>query len=104
MSIRIRVVITITIDFRKSCYVLSTQIAITVMYTYNMFVLFCACDVMSVKGKWKFTTKKNILKKKKKCRFGPSWQSVTIITELASSTPPHLRGVMDTILHNITEI
>ena len=31
-------------------------------------------------------------------------QSVTIITELASSTPPHLRGVMDTILHNITEI
>jgi hypothetical protein len=28
--------------------VLSTQIAITVIYTYNMFVLFCACDVMNV--------------------------------------------------------
>ena len=45
----IRVVITITIDFRKkSCYLLSTQIAITVIYTYNMFVLFCACDLMNV--------------------------------------------------------
>jgi hypothetical protein len=78
MSIRIRVVITITIDFRKSCYVLSTQIAITVIYTYNMFVLFCACDVMSVKGKWKFTTKKNIFKKKKNVdsdRHGNQWQS-----------------------------
>ena len=41
-------VITITIDFRKSGYVLSTQIAITVIYTCNMFVLFCACDVMNV--------------------------------------------------------
>jgi len=28
--------------------VLSTQIAITVIYTCNMFVLFCACDVMNV--------------------------------------------------------
>ena len=27
---------------------LSTQLAITVIYTYNMFVLFCACDVMNV--------------------------------------------------------
>jgi hypothetical protein len=27
---------------------LSTQIAITVIYTCNMFVLFCACDVMNV--------------------------------------------------------
>ena len=45
---------------KKCCYVLSTQIAITVIYTCNMFVLFCACDVMNglfVK-KWKFTNKK----------------------------------------------
>jgi hypothetical protein len=33
---------------KKSCYVLSTQIAITVIYTCNMFVLFCACDLMNV--------------------------------------------------------
>ena len=33
---------------KKSCYVLSTQRAITVIYTYNLFVLFCTCDVMNV--------------------------------------------------------
>ena len=64
-------VITITIDFRKkSCYVLSTQIAITVIYTYNMFVLFCACDVMnglSVK-KIKIYTQKKYPPKKKVCK------------------------------------
>ena len=48
---------------------LSTQIAITVIYTCNMFVLFCACDVMnvlSVKKKRKFTKKIKKKKKKKK--------------------------------------
>ena len=61
-----RVIITITIDFRKKVvYVLSTQIAITVIYTYNMFVLFCACDVMNVLSvkKNKFTTTKKQQKK-----------------------------------------
>ena len=47
---------------------LSTQIAITIIYTCNMFVLFCACDVMNVlsvkKKKCKFT--KKLIKKKKK--------------------------------------
>ena len=40
----------------------------TVIYTCNMFVLFCACDVMnvlSVKKKCKFTKKKKKKKKKK---------------------------------------
>jgi hypothetical protein len=51
------VVITITIDFRK-------KVVITVIYTYNMFVLFCACDVVnmanivSVKKKMKNYKKK----------------------------------------------
>jgi len=53
---------------KKSCYLLSTQIAITVIYTYNMFVLFCACDVMNVLSvkKWKITKqfdKKNKINK-----------------------------------------
>jgi hypothetical protein len=43
--------------------VLSKQIAITVIYTNNMLVLFCACDVMNV-----LSVKKNekLQKKKKK--------------------------------------
>ena len=48
--------------------VLSTQIAITVIYTCNMFVLFCACDVMngmSVKKKNENLKKKKYKKKKK---------------------------------------
>ena len=40
---------------------LSTQIAITVIYAYNMFVLFCACDVMNVLSVKK---KENLQKKK----------------------------------------
>ena len=52
----------------KSGYVLSTQIAITVIYTCNMFVLFCACDVMnvlSVKKNMKIFKKNNKKKKLK---------------------------------------
>ena len=50
---------------------LSTHIAITVIYTCNMFVLFCACDVMnvlSVKKKMKIYKKKKKKRKKKKER------------------------------------
>ena len=60
----ITIKITITIDFRKkSCYVLSTQIAITVIYTCNMFVLFCACYVMNVLSVKK---NENLQKKRRK--------------------------------------
>jgi predicted metallo-beta-lactamase superfamily hydrolase len=50
---------------KKSCYVLRTQIAITVIYTYDMFVLFCTCDVMNVLSvkKMKIYNNKIILKK-----------------------------------------
>ena len=50
---------------KKSCYVLSTQIAITVIYTYNIFVLFCACDVMNVLSVKKIQIYTQLKKKKK---------------------------------------
>jgi prophage antirepressor-like protein len=50
--------------------VLSTQIAITVIYTCNMFVLFCACDVMNVLSvKKKMKIYKKINKKKRKSKL-----------------------------------
>ena len=48
---------------------LSTQIAIIVIYTNNMLVLFCACDVMnvlSVKKNEKLHKKKEKKRKKSK--------------------------------------
>jgi hypothetical protein len=63
------------ICLKKSCYVLSTQIAITVIYTYNMLVLFCACDVMNVLSvkKMKIYQKKKRKEEKKRlnilCRY-----------------------------------
>ena len=69
IRVEITIKITMTIDIRKkSCYVLSTQIAITVIYTYNIFVLFCACDVMNVLSK-KNEKLQKINKKNKKSFF-----------------------------------
>ena len=67
------------ISEKKSCYVPSTQIAITVIYTCNMFVLFCACDVMNVLSvkKNEKLHKKLIRKRKKKKGYSEvvSWMT-----------------------------
>ena len=80
----------------KSGYVLSTQIAITVIYTCNVFVLFCACDVMNVlsvkKKKMKIYKKNNKKKKQKKQRMSLVEQELPTLPEHLSS-PPIFSGV-----------